>query len=505
MKNNSRTKNLLLNIIVGYVAQVLLLLLSLIGRKIFLYYLDPTYLGVNGLYSNILTILSLAELGLDTAATFSLYKPIAENNNDLVASLVRFFRRIYLILSSVIIAVGLLIIPLLKFTVNSNLPFTDIVVFYVLFLINTVCSYFVAYKVVLINAMQRQRVRKFFLLGSNILLQIIHIVVLAIWKNYYAYLISTVCTTIITDIIFSIYCSRRYSIYLKPKELIKFDKKPILERLKSVFLYKIGGVLINSTDNILISTIVSTYAVGLYSNYLTITSSVQVFIAVITSSLIAGVGSLAAGKNVNKQKELFFSSTLFFHFLGGLGFVGFSLLFNEFIDIWIGSEYCLDFWTVMIIALNFYLSNAISSVWVFREANGLFTKVRYLLLIRALINVGLSILLGIFLGVLGILLATAISLLVTCFWLEPQILFKNVFITDLKHYWLKQLKYFMLVATSFGLSFLACYYLPSNLLFFIIKVVIIIIIYSGIFLLFNFKTNDFQFLLKFFMAKKTKK
>lgn len=502
MKENSRTKNAFLNISFGYIAQIGIMILTFVSRRIFLQFLSADYLGINGLYSNILTILSLPELGLDTAVVYSLYKPVAERDNKTIASLLAFFKKIYGVLSVCIFAIGLLLIPFLRFIIKSDLPTQDLTYFYVLFLINTVASYFVAHKVALLSASQEQRIQKIVALTTSFLLQIIHICVLAIWANYYLYLVATVTTTIFSNFILGTICSKIHKYTFRETERVDIDKKPIMKRIKATFLYKIGVVLINSTDNILISALISTVAVGYYSNYFTLTSAVQAFIAIITTSLISGVGNLAVDKNPQKQLEIFDAMLLFYHMIGALGLIGFSLLSNEFITIWLGKEYLFDSPTVLIIALNFYITNAISPIWMFREANGLFEKVKYLLLIRASINILLSVAFGIIWGTFGILFATAVSLLLTSFWYEPRILFDVTMNTSQAYYWKKQLKYFAVTLFALFMSFLVLLIIPNrSLLFFLLRTMAVIVIVGPSFAIASIRTPEFSRLKRLIVRK----
>ena len=488
----SRTKNALLNIFFGYLAQFGIFILSFVGRRIFLQYLSIDHLGVNGLYYNILTVLSLPELGLDAAVVYSLYKPVAEDNKSLIYSLLRYFKKIYVILALTIFTIGIAIIPSLKYIINSNLPHNDLVIYYVLFLMNTVASYFVAHKVALLSAYQEQRVHKIVTLLSNMILQILHIIVLIIWGNYYVYIMATVATTIISNTIFGLISKDIHKEVFIKQENVDFDKKPIIQRIFSTFLYKIGAVAINSTDNILMSILISTAAVGLYSNYYVVVTAIQGFIAIITTSLISGVGNLGATGNVKRQHEMFNMMLLFYHFVAALGGTGFGLLFNDFITIWLGEEFLFSKVTVLAVAFNFYLTNAVSPVWMYREANGLFENVKYLMIIRAILNIVLSIFLGKLWGVFGILLATAVSLIVTNLWYEPRILYKNVFSISSREYWFKQLKYFIISGIGFMLSWFMKYKQPVGILDFAWNVMIIVFIITTLFLISSIKSNEIK-------------
>ncbi len=488
--SNSRSKNAIRNIIFGYMAQFGIIVLSFVGRKIFLQFLTIDYLGINGLYSNILTVLSLPELGFDAAVLYSLYRPVAEDNKPLVYSMLRYFKKIYVVLAITIFAIGIAITPFLKYIIDSNLPETDLIIYYILFLTNTVASYFVGHKIVLLFAYQEQRIQKLITLMTNFVLQFVYIIVLIVWHNYYIYIASTVITTILNNIILNTICNKIHKdIFIKQKS-INFEKKIIIRNVSSTFLYKIGAVAINNTDNILISMLISTAAVGLYSNYYTVIGAVQGFIAIITNSLISGIGNLCVTDDKKKQYEVFNMLLLFYHFIASLGAIGFGLLINDFISIWLGSEYLFEQSIVIAIVLNFYITNAISPVWMYREANGLFNRVKYLMLLRAIINIILSIFMGKYWGVMGIFAATTVSLVLTSFWYEPSILFKNIFGIPSKKYWLKQVKYFLVSTMCFIISRQIMSRLPDEITGFTLKAIIIIIINVSIFFVSCFKSDE---------------
>ena len=490
--SNSRSKNLILNIVFGYVAQVGILILSFVGRKIFLSFLSVDYLGINGLYSNILTVLSLAELGLDTAVLYSLYKPVANNDTALINSLLKYFKKIYFILAIGIFAVGIVLIPFLKLIIKSNLNDMDVIAFYLLFLVNTVASYFVAHKVAFLSACQEQRIQKLVTLSSNFILQVMYIIVLVLWKNYYVYVLAMVVTTIINNLILNFICNKIHPTLKEKTDPVRFEIAPIKRRIYATFVYKIGAVAINNTDNILISVLVSTAAVGFYSNYYALINAFQGFIAIISTSLISGIGNLSTQDNGKRQYEIFNIALLFYHFVAALGLVGFSLIFNDVITIWLGAEFLFDNETVFIIAFNFYITTAVTPIWMYREANGLFEQVRYLMLIRATINIVLSIILGKFFGTFGILLATAISLFLTSFWREPIILFRNVFKIPVIEYWKRQIKYFLTTLIGLVLSFLFIRNIPFGLAATCIKVGVIVGVVSVLFLFSLHKEQEFK-------------
>lgn len=490
--SNSRSKNAALNIIVGYIAQIGIMLLSFVGRRIFVHYLSLDYLGINGLYGNILSVLALAELGLGNVTQFFLYKPVANNDEKKIASLMRYFRKLYTIIASVVLGFGLLLIPFLNYIVNTDLPQGEMILYYILFLLNSVVTYFSADKIALLAANQDNRLQKYVTLGTSFLLQIMHIIVLIIWHNYVIYVAATLLNSIVNVVVLNCICNHRYP-YAQISSASKIeekDRQTILDNVKSTFVYKIGAVIVNNTDNILISIIVSTAAVGLYSNYYMVVTAVQTFITIITTALISGIGNLSAEGNKKRMNEIFNMMLLLYHFIAGFGAISFFFLFQDLIPFWLGTEYVMDQKTVFAIALSFYVTNAISPIWMFREANGLFSKVKYLLLVTAGCNILFSIVLGIPLGIFGILLATSIARLVTQVWYEPKILFSSIFNKSAKEYWKNQGKYFILVILSFCICFLINEAAPHTPIFMVIKASIFLLVTLFVFATLNYKSSE---------------
>lgn len=491
--NKSRSQNAAKNVIVGVVAQVITLVLSVVSRKIFVTFLSAEYLGINGLYSNILSVLALAELGLGNVTQYFLYKPVAQNNYNEITNLVRYFKKLYRIIALVILSLGLLLIPFLNSIVNSDLTQNELIIYYVLFLINSVVSYFSADKIALLAANQDNRLQKYVHMGCTILFQIIYILVLMLWHNYTIYVLVTITCTLCNVIIVNLICFKRYPyIKNKTKTDTKINKNKIINDVKATFLYKIGATIVNNTSNIVISIMISTAMVGIYSNYSMIVIAVQGFITIVCKAFVSGIGNLSVSNNKKRMHSVFNVILLIFNFIAAFGGISFFLLFNDFIPIWLGNEYLLDKPVVFAIAFSFYLTNAISPLWMFREANGLFKKVKYLFLFTAAFNIMFSIVLGKIFGLFGILIAPSLARIVTQVWYEPFVVFKNLFSASSKKYWLKQLKYFVCAA----LSLLCCNYLQTflsdTLLFIILKAIIFFVITALFFALASVKTEEFS-------------
>ena len=491
--NNSRRKNATLNIVVGIVAQVIILLLGFVGRRIFVQFLSADYLGINGLYGNILSVLALAELGLGNVTQFFLYKPVADNDTQKICALVKYFRKLYTIIALSVLGMGVALLPFLHLIVNSDLPQDALILYFLIFLLSSCVSYFAADKIALLAAHQDQRLIKYVALSVSGCLQILHIIVLLLFHNYTVYIVATLAGSIANVMIINYICKKRYPYINKhvlPDNTI--EKKLILENVKSTFIYKIGATIVNNTTSILLSIIVSTAAVGIYSNYCMIVLGIQAFIAVITTTLISGIGNLSASGDKKRLLAIFNTMLLVYNFIAIFGGVSFFLLLNDFILIWLGSEYLLDNYSVFAIAFSFYITNAISPVWMLREANGIFNKVKYLLLVTAVCNIVISIILGKTWGLFGILLAPSIARIVTQGWYEPHVLFRTLFDMSSFGYWKKQFLYLLIsllcvaVCCSFSLG-TAAY---QGFLFIFVKGIAFFVLCAMAYFVFSFKTEE---------------
>ena len=236
-----------------------------------------------------------------------------------------------------------------------------------------------------------------------------------------------VVATIINNIIISCEADKLYP-FLKEKNVLeKEEKRQIFNNLKSVFIYKISGSLLNSIDNIIISMCISTVAVGLYSNYFTVTSSLTSFITILFTSLTASVGNLIVKESAEQRYQVFQLSQRISFWLSGFITVCTFLLIPDFIQLWLGKSFDLGYAMAAAVALNLYFSTSMQPIWIFREATGLYRRTKYIMLVAAGINLVLSVLFAYRLGIPGVIFATILSRIVTYFWYEPKILFKEFF------------------------------------------------------------------------------
>lgn len=438
-----RSKNSAKNLIVALIGQFFGLIISFIARIIFVKFLSDEYLGLNGLFTNLLTMLSLVELGVGSAMTFSLYKPLANNNKEKIKSLMALYKRAYNVIGGVVLIIGVLFLPFYRSLISEipSIPYLDMI--YILFVLNTAVSYFYSYKRSLIICDQKRYIATIYRYGFYFILNVVEIIVLFITHNYIVFLICQVLFTWIENICISKKADKLYP-YLKDKNIKDVDKKElnnIKKNVKAMLFHKVGGVIVNSTDNILISKFVGLIAVGLYSNYFLITSALETITGQFFNAIIASVGNLGAGEEKEKLKQTF-NTTFFLNYLiFGTLTICILILFNPFIKLWLGKKYLFSFPIVIVISICFYLKGMRKTCLTYKDALGLFWYDRYKPLIEAIINLIVSIILAIKFGVVGIFVGTIISTITTSIWVEPYVLYKYGFKENVIDYFIRLIKY----------------------------------------------------------------
>ena len=303
----SRIKKTTKNIFFSFVFQFVTIALVFANRIIFVKILGATYLGINGLFSNILSILSLADLGLNTALMYSLYKPLATDDKKLISKYVNYFGKVYNYIALAVLFLGIFLTPFLKYLVNLPEEVSYIYLYYYLLLINSVISYLFVYKTTILSADQKMYIINKYDTCFQVILFILHVIVLIITKSFALYLTCNIICTLISNLL-KVHKTKKlypYIIELKNEELDKEERRKIFENVSSSFFYNIGGVIQSNTDNILISVFVGTITVGYFSNYSTIITSITSFVSLIFTSLKASLGSFVVSKDKVKQLDMF--------------------------------------------------------------------------------------------------------------------------------------------------------------------------------------------------------
>lgn len=429
-KNISRTNAAIMNSSIASIGQILTLIAQFVARTFFIHILGQEFLGLNGLFVNVLSFLNFAELGIGSAITYALYQPLANNDKAQVSALMLQFRRWYRYIALVVAVSGLIVTPFLPYFVhNQATHFVNIYIAFLLSLANTVASYLVSYKRTLLIANQQGYMNTINTVGFSLVQQILQVVLLIIVPSYYIYLIVQLVFMVASNIRISHVVDKYYP-YLQDyphekvsKKTMYFFKKNVVGMLSA----KLGGIIVNGTDNIVLSFFVGLSAVGLYSNYTLILTGLTNVINQAVQAVSSSVGNLAAVKSSSeKQSNVFYKYYSMSNFLVLCAAVGFTAFSSTFIRYWVGSQYVYTQLPLFLIAFNFYLQGLRQPIITYTNAYGLYWYERYKTIFESLVNLFVSVLLisTTKMEVSAVLLGTIASNVLVNLWWEPLIVFK---------------------------------------------------------------------------------
>lgn len=435
----SRTTNSLRNAGAAIAGQLFNSLLRFVCRTVFLHTLGQEYLGISSLYTNVITILCITELGFSTAITFSLYDPLARDDRQAVRALMDFFHKAYRIIACAVLALGLALIPLLPKLMTGVTDKVNIYHYYLLYLAQSVTSYlFFSYKSVLLIADQKKYTVDFIGYACQTVMAIVQILVLVVWKSFLAYTVLQIVCSISQNIVTALVVDRRYP-YLRGKapKLDPKEQKNIIHRVFAMSLNKLSTAVGTSTDNLIISGYVSVLAVGLYSNYEMVVQIVQKLLKGVFQGFTSSVGNLYATGEREQSLFLFRCLNMLNNCLIVFCGVCFLTLFQPFVTLWAGADYLLSYAVVITIVLNFATNYLQNVVQVFREACGSFVRGKYRPVATAVLNLGLSLLLVKPMGIAGVFWGSIISRMVTTWWFDAWLLFRTCFGVSPARYYLE--------------------------------------------------------------------
>lgn len=424
-----RSQNSIKNTIVSIVMSIVTILIGLITQKIFIKILGTEYLGLNGLFTNILSMLAIAELGIGSAIIYSLYKPIAEKDKEKIKSLIEFYKKSYRIIALVVTIIGIAVIPFLGKIVGETKIQENITFLYLLFLFDTVASYLLTYKRSILYASQKTYIVNIVHILYLILMNILQITILILTKNYVAYLSIKIIFRILENVVITIIANKMYP-YIKEKNIKKIDQdvqQSIIKKVKGLIFHKIGSFIVLGSDNIMISTFLGVTTVGLYSNYNTILQAVNNLFSQVFSSITASVGNLLVEKEQEKSYKIYKNMLFINSWMYSFSSIAILCLMEPFIKIWIGEQYLLSYSVLVILSINFYVQGMRKTTSTFKEAAGIFHEDRFVPIIESIVNILASIVFLKIWGLAGVFLGTVTSSLVLFLYSYPIYVYKKLF------------------------------------------------------------------------------
>lgn len=494
----ARTKNTIRNMVFGYLNSFINILCPFITRTVVLYIMGTQYLGLSSLFSSILSFLSLTELGIGSAMIYSMYKPIAENDHDTIKALLNLYRKLYRIIGTIILVLGLSLMPFLHILVPEKLP-SDINLYllYAIYLLNAVLSYWLfAYKNALLQAYQRNDINSkiasfitpvsyVFMLGS-----------LFLTKNYYAYVIWLPIFTILTNLLRLRFVNRSFP-GLYPKGEVSTElKQSIFKKTAALIGTKLNTVVLNAADNLVMSAFLGLTAIAMYGNYHYIMTSIVGFLGIIYTSMTAGLGNSLQTDSLETNYRNFEKFSFINSWIVGWCTVCLVCLYQPFMHIWVGEDLMFPFYVVLEIGLYFYVYMIRKIPVVYKDAAGIWWEDRFRPYVCMVTNVVLNIVLVQFIGISGIILSTVFSLFVSIPW-ENYTIFKYVFHQSSKAYYGKMFFSAGTMVLAGAVTLWVCSLLGNGIWTLLLKGVICVIVPNLIFILLNFKRPEYKEAINF--------
>ncbi len=472
LQENSRTTNTLFNFASSVGGELLTIVVSFVVRTVFIHTLGKQYLGINGLFSNILSMLSLAEFGVGAAIIFKLYDPIAKDDKHRITVLMKFYKTIYRYIGLVVFILGLIMIPFLPMLVKDYDKLAQMninaVVIFLLYLFRTVASYlFFAYKSAIVKAHQKEYILTLVSYFFTLLTGFLQILSLLIYPNFMVYVGISVFDVILKNIVCARISDKMYP-YINDPTAEKVPRKEFFSLLKdcsALFIYRLNGVVLKATDNIVLSKFMGLGMVGLYSNYALFYTTLNTLYSKIFNSVSHSLGNLHTTKNLPHEYKVYKAVNLITMIMGGTAGVGLAVCADEFVRLWIGQEWVIPQPFSILLGVESMTLALRFAVGKYRSTMGLFQQAMYRPLFSMIINLVLSVVLVKYWGICGVLVGTIAADWLTTMWYDPLIIHKYGFQGAFRpvFYFLRLFAYVGIVAAVCALDLFICAHLLNGL------------------------------------------
>lgn len=500
-KNKSRSQQSIKNASFSFVCQLLQLAVQLITRIFFIRTIGREYLGLNSLFTDMLTMLQLVELGIGPAIAYSLYKPLADDDTEKVKSIMRIFKKAYYIIGVLILVLGIGFTPFVGFFIDKDINIPNIGIIYILFVINTGVSYFFSYYRTLLISDQKKYLDISIQTIVTIICLVAQIFILCYTKNYLLFVIAHIFNTILTNVIAARVTIKNYP-FLKDKNVKKLDKtigSQIKKNIFAMMFHKIGGIMRDATDNLLISKFLGLAITGMYSNYSMIIKALTTIITQLFAAVLSSVGNLNVVADEKRKQIVFYNINFINFWIAAFFSCCFGILINPFITIIADETYLLEFALTITITYRFFFDMMRKTPWMFCEAAGIYWKGKFKPLLEIVVNVISSIILVKLIGISGIFVGTIITILVVDLTIEPFLVFKYVLKCKRTSYYLKYILYTIVFSIMAFSSYYICSLIPGSGLFtFVLKTIVTAIVSNVVICLFMFKTKEFKYVINLF-------
>lgn len=496
-----RTRNAVRNIISGILNKIVGLFLPFVIRTIMIQEMGAEYLGLSSLFGSILQILNLTELGFGTAMVFSLYKPIAKNDNDTICEILNLYKNIYRIIGGIILGIGLILTPGIKYLISGAYPNdVNIYILYIIYLFNTAISYLLfAYKGAILAAYQRGDIENNLNMIAMAAMYFIQIAVIFAFHNYYIYVIFFPLTSIAINFIRAIIVNKMYPQYKCKGQLSKEAKKEIFKKVGALFGHKLSFTVTTACDTMVISAFLGLTSVAVYNNYFYIVNAINGFLIILSGSVTAGVGNSIETETVEKNYTDFKKLLFMYQWIFSWCTVCLVCLYQHFMYLWVGRisvEYMLPFYMVILFNIYFYSVQIRRPMLVYKDANGYWWADRYKPYVGIVVNLVSNIILVKCIGMAGVLISTIFVSIIYLPW-ETYVVFKNYFKRSSKEYYIELLKYTFIMIAICCITYGICgIFSERNYANLFIKLAICIVVPNVLFVLAYRKSSYYLFYLE---------
>lgn len=431
----------------------LLIILSFVTRRALISSFSIEYAGYEAVFSDIFTLLSIADMGMDSIISYRLYEKIVDGRQG-IAEVMFAAKKIYNnIAKGVLMLGGCLIIFFPFFFSDHKYDLRFIIIIYIIQLLNLVISYMTGYKRLLMIADQKEYICLQWDAIISTIVQITRILVLVLCKNYYYYILLCIVQTLGQNIGINIKCDKEYGNHVCQKEMVRKEMNDTKKDMGSFLFHRISAVIYAATDNVVITAILGLASAGLYSNYYLITKYTYTFVSKIMKPMQASIGNFIYGReNVEKKYDLLKKLNIVAYFIAIFMCMSLIQSTNLFIDVWLGESYQLNRNLVVLMSLNIYIAINQDFIYYFRNSFGQYDFDKYYMIFSAVANVILRIILGRYWGLEGVAFGTIIGHLFIWYG-RVKFVYQNYFHKNLFRYWMVEaLKIFVLVGQLYILD-----------------------------------------------------
>lgn len=440
-----RVHRSVMNIKVGMLFYVLSLFLAFFSRKIFLDCLGTEFIGLTNILMNIMSYLSVAELGIGTSIVYFLYKPLQEDNHEKINEVMSMLAYLYRCIGAIIGICGLIVsffFPWWFDNLTTGLPLVYFAFFS--FLASSVSGYIFNYKQLLVSANQKQYMVNAYFQTIGIVQSLVQILLAYYYRNLYLWVVVCLVFTIIGIIIFNIRIRQLYpwlSINLKEgrNNLKKYPE--VLKKTRQIFVQKIKDLILYKSDELLVGIFVSVVQVAFYGNYTIITNKLNFLVNILSDGMNAGVGNLVAEGNEKNTMKVFWELTAIRFLIVGIVVFSLLLFLQPFVTCWFGAQYRLSDLIIYLLIFNIFIHLSRGVVQMYLSAYGLYQDV-WAAWTELFLNIAVTLALAPFFGIVGILLGKIISVFFISFFWKPFFLFSKGFHKSVVEYWRGMVSYY---------------------------------------------------------------